>query len=64
MKALMTINRKITTGGNSDANSAFLLFKEVERILNEAEMCDKAQQYLVAKELCVNSPPPPPPQPL
>jgi hypothetical protein len=60
MKALMTINRKMTAGGQADGNGAFLLFKEVERILGEAEMCDKAQEYLVAKEMC-NPPPPLPP---
>lgn len=51
MKALMTVNRKLTAGGDTGGNAAFLLFKEVERILGEAEMCDKAQEYLVAKEM-------------
>jgi hypothetical protein len=55
MKALMTINRKLTTGGASDGNSAFMQFKEVERILNEADMCDRAQEFLLAKELCAAS---------
>ena len=55
MKALMTINRKLTAGSASDSNSAFMQFKEVERILNEADMCDRAQEFLLAKELCASS---------
>jgi hypothetical protein len=51
MKALMTINRKLTTGGQEGGNAAFLQFKEVERILNEANLCDEAKEFLVAKEL-------------
>ncbi len=56
MKALMTVNRKLTTGGQEGGNAAFLQFKEVERILKEAAMCDEAKEFLVAKELCVTSP--------
>ena len=51
MRALMTNNRKIATSGQSDGNSVFQQFKEVERILSEAEMCDKAEEFLLAKEL-------------
>jgi hypothetical protein len=51
MRALMANNRKITTSGQFDGNSAFMQFQEVERILSEAEMCDQAQEFLVAKEL-------------
>jgi hypothetical protein len=51
MRALMTNNRKIVTSGQFDGNSVFQQFKEVERILSEAEMCDRAQEFLLAKEL-------------
>ena len=59
MKALMTINRKLTgSGGQMDGNSAFMQFKEVERILAEATVCDNAKEFLVAKELYVRYPKP------
>ena len=52
MRALMTNNRKIATSGQGgDGNSVFQQFKEVERMLSEAEMCDKAEEFLLAKEL-------------
>jgi len=58
MKLLMTVNRKFTKGGEYDDSSVFMQFKEVERILKEAEMCDAVQEFLVAKELYVQPTPP------
>jgi hypothetical protein len=52
MRQLMTINRKLTTTGQSDGNLVFMQFKEVEQILKEASICDDAEEFLVAKELC------------